>query len=95
MLRITETPKSTSIVELKLEGEIVSEWIPLLRQQCEASLREGRKIALDFSEVKFVECRAVDMLTALDQERIKIIRCPQFIEEMINECRMLDEAPDQ
>ncbi len=95
MLRITQTPKSTSIVELKLEGEIVSEWIPLLRQQCESSLREGRKIALDFSEVRFVDCRAVDMLMALDRERIRIIRCPQSIEDMINECRRLDEAPDR
>ena len=95
MLRITETPKSASTVELKLEGEIVSEWITLLRQQCEASLREGRKIALDFSEVRFVDCRAVDMLTTLDRERIRIIRCPQFIEDMINECRRLDEASDQ
>ena len=95
MLRITKTPKNASTVELKLEGEIVSEWIPLLRQQCEASLREGRKIALDFSEVRFLDCRAVDMLTALDRERIRIIRCPQLIEDMMNECRRLDEAPDQ
>ncbi len=95
MLRITEMPKSASIVEFRLEGEIVSEWIPLLRQQCEASLRDGCEIALDFSEVRFVECRAFDMLTALDRERIKIIRCPQFIEDMINECRRPDETPDQ
>ena len=95
VLRITELPKDSSVVELKLEGAIVSEWISLLERQCTRLLQEGKSVRLDFSEVRFIDSRAIDKLLRFDTQRLRIVRCPSSIQDLIDECKRPDQAPDR
>ena len=94
MLRITELPAKSAIVELKLEGEIVSEWISVIERQCKRSLEEGKSIRLDFSEVRFIDRIGVAMLRRFDSQRVQIVRCPDAIQDFIDGCKRHEQASE-
>ena len=94
MLRITTLPKNSSVVELKLEGEIAAEWISLLEGQCDKLTQEGKAIRLDFREVRFIDRRGVEMLKQFDRHGLKVVRCPDAIQDFINQCKSPDQASD-
>ncbi len=83
MLRITWCRENASCVTLKVEGWIVSDWVSLLDQECKALVEPGRKVLLDFSEVRYVDCRGIEMLKRLPSEHIRIINCPTLIEDLL------------
>jgi anti-anti-sigma regulatory factor len=60
MLRITHTSKGSSDITLKLEGKVVSDWVPLVREECLRILKEKKGVWLDCSDVTFVDDRGVD-----------------------------------
>jgi len=62
VLRITKVAESPSLVTMKLEGRITSDWVSLLEKECLRFLEERRRVVLDFSEVTFVDWRGVEML---------------------------------
>ena len=72
-----------SCVTLRLEGHIVSDWVSLLEQECKALVEPGRTVRLDFSEVRYVDCRGIEMLKRLPSEHIRIINCPTLIEDLL------------
>ncbi|MFB3121881.1 MAG: hypothetical protein ACE10H_06805 [Candidatus Binatia bacterium] len=47
MLRITKVAESPSLVTMKLEGKLASDWVPLLEGECLTRLKENRKVLLD------------------------------------------------
>ena len=83
MLRITKMAESPSIVTLKLEGRIASDWLSLLEKECLRFLEEKRKVVLDFSEVTFVDWRGVEMLGKISANNIQVINCCPLIEELL------------
>ena len=83
MLRITKMAESPSIVTLKLEGRIASEWVPLLEGECLKCLKEQRKVLLDFSDVSFVDENGVKMLGRLAVKNVEIIDHSALIKESL------------
>ena len=83
MLRITKMAESPSIVTLKLEGRIASDWLSLLEKECLRFLEEKRKVVLDFSEVTFIDDRAVEILGRMPAEKIQVIECSALIRELL------------
>jgi len=85
MLRITQTSEGSSDIRLKLEGRVVSDWVPLLREECLRILREQKKLWLDFSDVSFVDDRGVEMLKAIAGEGVRLMNCSPLVESLLQE----------
>ena len=83
MLRITRLAENASSVTLKVEGHIVSGSAALLEQECKTLFEEGRKVTLDFSEVRWVDWRGAEILKRLLAEGLRIINCPELIQELL------------
>jgi len=85
VLRIDEFFESPFTVKLKPQGSVAGEWVLLLEERIRRSLQTSEKVFLDFSEVTFVDKHGVEMLRKVASEKIKIINCPGFIEELLKE----------
>ncbi len=85
MLRITEVFKDDKSIGLKLEGKLFGIWTPELERICLYHRDEENKtVALDFSDVTFIDKNGVKMLKKIKDERIKIINCPLFIRSLLS-----------
>jgi len=92
MLRITEVSKDDKAITLRLEGKLVGTWIPELERICLYHRDEKNKsVVLDFSGVTFVEKRGVRMLESIQDERVKIINCPPFIQSLLSNLVIKDK----
>jgi len=85
MLQITYTSEGSSDITLKLEGRVVSDWVPLVREECLRILKEKKSVRLDCSDVTFVDDRGVEMLKAMAGEGVKLVNCSPFIECLLRE----------
>ena len=84
MLRITRIGESPSLITLKVEGQIISEWVPVLEKEALASLQNKEEVVLDFSEVTFINQKGVEMLKKISAENIRIINCSPLIQDLLN-----------
>ncbi len=84
MLRITKIFESAGSVTLKVEGRIVSEWVPVLEQECLKWLRAKPEVLLDFSEVTFIEHNGVAMLKRIASQNLRHINCSELIDMLLN-----------
>ncbi|MCH7760333.1 STAS domain-containing protein [candidate division TA06 bacterium] len=84
MLRITRIGESLSLITLKVEGQIISEWVPILEKEALASLQNKEEVVLDFSEVTFINQKGVEMLKKISAENIRIINCSPLIQDLLN-----------
>lgn len=86
MLKVTESFNSEKRTELILEGRIVGDCVYYLENICLLYLdKDAREVFLDFSGVRYVEPRGVEMLKKLSILNLTIVNCPIFIEELLNE----------
>ncbi|MEE9549931.1 MAG: STAS domain-containing protein [Candidatus Binatia bacterium] len=83
MLRITKVSESPSLVTMKLEGRITTDWASLLEHECMRVLQERRELVLDFSEVRFVDDRAVEVLGKMSGKKIRVINCCDLIKDLL------------
>lgn len=83
MLRITKVTEGPSAITMKLEGRITADWVSLLEQECLTVLQEKRELVLDFSEVRFVDRRAVGMLGKMSGKKIRVINCCALIKDLL------------
>lgn len=79
MLRITPVAESPTLVMLKLEGRLVSDWVSLLEQECLTMLRDHPTVLLDFAEVTFVDRRGVEMLRRIASDKLRIVNASALI----------------
>lgn len=84
MFRITKVAESPSLVTMKLEGRIASDWVSLLEKECLRFMEKNRKVVLDFSEVTFVDWRGVEMLQKISVKNVQVINCCPLIEDLLN-----------
>lgn len=85
MLKITESVNSDNRIDLILEGRIVGDCIEYLEDFCLVRLnQQALEIYLDFTGVRYVEPRGVEMLKRFSGSRLSIVNCPIFIAELIN-----------
>ncbi len=83
MLRITKVGENQSLVTMKLEGKIASDWVSLLEGECLSVLQGKRKVVLDLSDVTFVDGSGVEMLGRMAAEGIHVINCSAPIEDLL------------
>ncbi len=81
MLRIN--PKAREgCVELELQGEIASEWVPVLAAECRLGM-SGREIRLDFSGVTRLDQEGVKLVRRLMEEGARVVNCSDLMQEML------------
>jgi hypothetical protein len=82
LLRITRV-EGPSWTTLRVEGRIVAEWVSVLQRECWLALDDDRPVRLDLSAVTFIDRRGVAVLRHLRANEFEVIRCPEFIGELL------------
>jgi len=90
MLRITRDFENSSLVKIKLEGQIIAEWVTLLKDECQALLKASKRINLDFSEVTFIDASGARMLNRLPKENVEHVNCSGVIKNLLVEAGNLN-----
>ena len=85
MLRLTRISLGTSEVVLKVQGQIVGEWVALLESECRELLATERQITLDLSEVSYLDRQAVRLLREFRLGSLGLVNCPPLVEELLTE----------
>jgi ABC-type transporter Mla MlaB component len=83
MLKISEGKSGKQTVTFRLEGRVVGPWVVELRQMCEPLVNEGRKLALDLTEVSFADEQGLTLLSSLKARGIKLLNPAPFVEEQL------------
>ena len=83
MLRITKVTHPSSLVTLKIEGQIASDWVEELESECLRSLQHQRTVSLDFTGVTFIDRGGITMLNRIATDNLKIINCPALIRDLL------------
>ncbi len=83
MLRITKVPRQESLVTLKLEGQIASDWVEELESECLRLLQQQHSVTLDFAGVTFVDNCGITMLNRIRTDNLKIINCPALMRDLL------------
>ena len=85
MLRITKTGETHEQVTLLVEGRIEASWVLEVSREAERWLRRGRRVVLDFADVKFVGAQCSEMLRRFAGENVEIINCSALIKRLLSE----------
>jgi hypothetical protein len=84
VLRITTIRLNGAAVTLKLEGKIHADWGLLLKQECQALIRQRKQVALDFAKVLYVDVQGIEVVQHLRSKGIAIINPPDFIAALLD-----------
>lgn len=83
MLRITAQDSEVRSVTLKVEGRIVADWGTVLEGECRQHIEAGRRVALDLSDVSYVDTRGVGLLRNLADASVEIVNCSSLITQLV------------
>lgn len=83
MLRITTLFNVGHNVHLKVEGQVVGDWVPILDATCGTWLAQNKHVLLDFSDVTFIDRSGVEALRRLLGDRVRIIGASWFVQSLL------------
>lgn len=92
MLRLTEIQLAGDGIILRVEGRAIGPWVAELRQACERILSTGNALALDLSDLWFIDSDGISLLRQLKDRNVAVAKCPLFIAEQLEE--MCDASSD-
>jgi ABC-type transporter Mla MlaB component len=83
MLRITRKVDDDGRTTLKIEGTIAGEWVGELRRSIESSFHGPIKVAIDLSDVSFVDAAGVALLHELRDLPVEILGATAYVSELL------------
>ena len=83
MLWIEKQEGSDSKAVLKLEGQLLGDWVSVLEEECRKMLEENEKLTLEMAEVTYVNQRGVDLLRRLTAEKVELVNCSSLIKSLL------------
>jgi anti-anti-sigma regulatory factor len=83
MLKIVFDEMTDGIFNVRLEGRVVGPWVAELRRSCEAVLATGVRLALDLSDVWFMDRDGVELLRSLRCRDVVVLNCSPFVAEQL------------
>ncbi len=83
MLWIEKQERSGSKAVLKLEGQLLGEWVSVLEEECRKMLEEKNKLTLEMADVTYVNQLGVDLLRRLTAENVELVNCSSLIENLL------------
>jgi anti-anti-sigma regulatory factor len=84
MLRLVVT-KNCREVTLRVEGELVAEWVGLMEDECQLLRATSENLLLDLSGVTYVDGHGVNRLREIESGGVTLVRCPPLIRLMLAE----------
>ena len=85
MLRVTRVDSKEGEVLLKLEGQIVGEWVDLVAKECAASRRSRERVVLDLAGVSYADPSGLSMLRSLDPRSVRLVRLTPVLREQLDD----------
>jgi ABC-type transporter Mla MlaB component len=85
MLRITRESPDAGEVVLHLSGQITGRWVGELGRACGEASEAGTLVALDLSEVSFIDLDGVALLRELRARSVAFTNCSLFALEQLKE----------
>lgn len=61
----------------------MAEWVPVFERECRRALEDNKPIRLDLSAVTFIDSGGVAALRRFGANEMEIIKCPEFIRELL------------
>ncbi len=98
MLKITPDRQDDDHLRVRLCGQLTKEYIPELERTLNAGRTESRDLALDLSNVTFVDREAMEFLCSAKARNIVIENCPSYVIRWIQQeglCRKSTSDPQQ
>ena len=83
MLRLTVLSQSSEEVALKIEGWISEENVGVLAEEAERWLREGVRLVLDLSGVRFIEDAGIGLLHRWHGDRVVLRDATPFVHALL------------
>ena len=81
MLKIVLIETAGETPTLRLEGRVIGPWVDELRRSCEPVLATAAKLAIDLSEVSFVDWDGVELFRSLRERQVTLVNCSRFVAE--------------
>jgi hypothetical protein len=85
MLRITKLEENGAGVMLKVEGQVVSDWVSELEHECRRWGTLPVHVCLDFRDVTWIDRHGLRRLRALCGAAVEIVNCPPLIQELLDQ----------
>lgn len=83
MLRITPIATNPDATCLRLEGRLIGPWVDELERAVEATRSPPSGLQLDLARVQFVDALGLELLRALQDHGVVLLRATPFIEELL------------
>ena len=85
MLRISTIKDTRSVLTVKIEGRLVSEWVPLLEKECSRLVDPHRAITLDLVDVSYVDESGLALLRRLSELSWTLSPCSSFVHQLLHQ----------
>ena len=98
MLKITPDRQDDDHLKVRLCGQLTKEYIPELERTLNTGSTESRNVALDLSNVTFVDREAMEFLCSAKSRNITIENCPSYVIRWIQQeglCRNSANNPQE
>jgi hypothetical protein len=79
MLKITGDAENVGTLRVNLYGRFTNEYIPEVRKALSPNGNKAQRLALDLTNVTFVDRRAMEFLIAAKSRNIKIENLPSYV----------------
>lgn len=79
MLKITRDTENVGTLTVNLYGRFTSEYIPEVKKALSPNRHKAQGLALDLTNVTFVDRQAMEFLTAAKSRNIKIDNLPSYV----------------
>jgi anti-anti-sigma regulatory factor len=83
VLKISHDASLHGVVILRLEGQVKGPWVEELRRLCEQCLATGSGLALDLTEVSFLDLDGVALCRHLQDRQVALLHCSPFVAEQL------------
>jgi len=85
MLRISESNLDGVARTVHVEGQVVGEWVSVVRLACERALTDGHRLTVDLRDVSYADPDGVALLKELSDKGILLANCSPFVAEQLRE----------
>lgn len=83
MIRVSRTHETADVVTLKVEGVLVTDWIPVLERACMAHLDQRQRVELEFEDVSFLDGEAVTAVRALLARGVTLLHPTPLVRHLL------------
>ena len=94
MLKITSTRENEKVSRVRLCGQLTREYLPEVERALAGESVEAETVALDLSNVTFVDRDAMVFLCSAKSRNIAIENCPSYVIRWIKQERLCGSASD-